>query len=434
MNNRRKAPQSKPRCDAEDMKQRRNDTWNANVHGKQHDGRSDIGKSSNAHEICYMEKHEPKNGKLTKIKGFSVASVFVPIFMTKEEARGWVRQSGEIFPPQQMWTALRKYYGRYYMREVLELGGMGLFTTCDIKAGDLIGIYAGMKTASKGEYVMEIGETLLDGCPRGEDKLYLMGRLNDWYWGGPEQNCKVHEGGVITATRHIKKDEQLCMSYGPGYCWDGIKRNLIVQIPRLLKRVAEELEIYQYDEEIQMLSQRVNRLTREWRTEIAKDRLARLITEFVDGIPEECMHRYVPATTDEETFHNWMDRVLRSKGWNQRYAFHNWKPWEVEIWNWLHCRREQWKYKRPRSCQNKRNWIENEEAEELDPLDNEAALLTTGRWTTVEEVNEKEPGKQTEEDAPAPASAYMEHDTLKCFMYNVRYHVRGKIGRGSDDD
>jgi hypothetical protein len=39
-----------------------------------------------------------------------------------------------------------------------------------------VGIYAGTKTMSKGEYVMEIGETLLDGSPRG--------MINCSTWGG----------------------------------------------------------------------------------------------------------------------------------------------------------------------------------------------------------------------------------------------------------
>jgi hypothetical protein len=131
--------------------------------------------------INYMERHDMKNGKLTKIKGFKVANVFLPIHMTKDEANGWVKQSGDIFPPKDMWATLRKHYGKYYIRETLELNGMGLFTTCDIKAGEFIGVYAGMKTTSKGEYVMELGETLLDGSPRevvlhGKDQRLVLGR------------------------------------------------------------------------------------------------------------------------------------------------------------------------------------------------------------------------------------------------------------------
>ena len=185
MNNKNKAPQRNPPCDADDQLKDLNGTWATKVHGVGSGEKVSESTStkSSANGIYYMEKHETRNGKLTKIKGFNVGNNFVPTYMTKEDAKGWVKRSGEIFPPKEMWAALRKHYGKYYLREVLELHGMGLFTTCDIKAGDFVGIYAGMKTRSAGEYVMEIGETLLDGSPRGDDKLFYMGRMNDWYWG-----------------------------------------------------------------------------------------------------------------------------------------------------------------------------------------------------------------------------------------------------------
>jgi len=280
MNNKDKALQmKKSHCNADERNKDLSNTWysGARLHGDAYDGNEKKNSSESGHNakgIYYMERHEMKNGKLTKIKGFNVSNVFLPIYMTRDEAKGWVTQSGEVFPPRDMWVALRKHYGKYYIRETLELNGMGLFTTCDIKAGDFIGIYAGTKTATKGEYVMELGETLLDGSPRGDDKLFYMGRINDWYWGGPEQNCKVHEGGVITATRHIKKDEQLCMSYGPGYCWDGVKRRLLLQLPRLLRRVLEELGIEQYNDELELFTQRLERLGQDWRAELRKDNLS----------------------------------------------------------------------------------------------------------------------------------------------------------------
>jgi hypothetical protein len=99
MNNNNKAPQRTPTCDADDRQKDLKGTWTAKVHGGCEKGNESTSSKSSANGIYYMEKHESKNGKLTKIKGFSVANIFVPTYMTKEDAKGWVKQSGEIFPP-----------------------------------------------------------------------------------------------------------------------------------------------------------------------------------------------------------------------------------------------------------------------------------------------------------------------------------------------
>ena len=150
--------------------------------------------------IQTVGKQTLRNGRVKRNRGFIIGTTYVSLTMTKEEAQHWVQGTDGIFPPDDVAEALRRYYGRYYVRDTLELGGLGLFASCNIKSGDLIGIYAGTKTTSPGEYVMEIGGNLIDGTPPGEDRLFMMSRINDWYWGGAEQNCKLQEGGIIVAT------------------------------------------------------------------------------------------------------------------------------------------------------------------------------------------------------------------------------------------
>jgi hypothetical protein len=129
-----------------------------NVHGnkKQYDDK----KATNVDNVYAKEVHEQKGGQLVKIKGYQIGPQFIATQMQKNKVRDLLEQGQDYYPPKQMHLALTKYYGRYYKSETPELGGYGLFTRRDIKAGDFIGIYAGKKTRTGGEYVMEIGDSL----------------------------------------------------------------------------------------------------------------------------------------------------------------------------------------------------------------------------------------------------------------------------------
>jgi hypothetical protein len=125
-----------------------------NVHGKEngkpHEERNaeqqNATKGRAYDEAVYsMEVHEMKDGKLTKIRGYMVGGEFI----ATSKGRTTLHEQEGFYPQRQVHRALRRYYKRYTVREALELGGMGLFTNRDIKANDLIGIYAG-KVTDKG--------------------------------------------------------------------------------------------------------------------------------------------------------------------------------------------------------------------------------------------------------------------------------------------
>jgi hypothetical protein len=294
--------------------------------------------------------------------------------MNKDEARARMEKCQQFYPEEALHSSLRKHYKRYYTKDGIEFGGSGLFTRRDIKAGDFIGIYAGKKTEIGGEYVMDIGGTKIDGKQIVTDAIYMMGKINDWYWGGDEQNCKLHEGGVIVATRNIKRNEQLCMSYGPEYNWDGVKQRLLQTIPRLLKALSKELLINRFNMHLELLEHWMNNIDGKWRRSITEGKLGELLMRFADGIADDKQHAYTLEDKETDTFEQWVERVLRSKGWNKRYAFANWKSWEPDNWQWVHKQRNRRIHKRPRRCHKEfTEWIENQEVEELIPLTAEAA-------------------------------------------------------------
>jgi hypothetical protein len=143
--------------------------------------------------IYAMEKHQVKYGKLMKIKGFVIEDEFIPAHMTKDEACNLMDSCEYVYPPDRWHQSLREYYKRYYTQEVPELGCVGCFTRKEIKVGDLIGIYAGNKTDIQGEYVMAVANKWIEGKQEGHDVLFMMSKINDWYWGGDEQNCRLNE-------------------------------------------------------------------------------------------------------------------------------------------------------------------------------------------------------------------------------------------------
>jgi len=342
--------------------------------------------------VAAMEVHEQRGGKLVKIRGYRIGGVFISSTMNSEKVTEMIGDGGS-YPPRQMHRALEKYYGRYFTKDTPELGGMGLFTRRDIKAGDLIGIYAGNVTDRGGEYVMDIGGKWIDGRPDGIRRITLMGRINDWYWGGSQQNCKIQSGGIIVATRHIKKGEQLCMSYGSDYCWDKVKLDRVKQLPNNFKQIAEELGITQFDDELTMLEQRLSRLSSSWKDELVHDRLGPLLIQYAEGIPAEAQHPFTIEAWMEENFERWIERVVRSRSWQRRYSFENWKPWLKSEWEWVHSRREHRRHKHPRKCHSDAvDWVETPEIEELIPLNEYNLTRTTGRWTEVrsQETNEEE--------------------------------------------
>jgi len=91
--------------------------------------------------------------------------------MSKEQAEDLMKETDHIYPPEDMRDALRNYYKKYDIKEVTEWGGEGRFTRKEIKAGDLVGIYAGRKVDKRGEYVMEIGGMMVDGRSAGQEEV-----------------------------------------------------------------------------------------------------------------------------------------------------------------------------------------------------------------------------------------------------------------------
>jgi hypothetical protein len=117
---------------------------------------AEIQTGGNLHDtsVYAIEVHEIRNGKLVKERGFRVGGVFISATMEKGKVTEMMSEG--TFPPKRMHQALRKYYGRYETKTVPELGGLGLFTRKDIKAGDLIGIYAGKVTDTGGNMLWRL--------------------------------------------------------------------------------------------------------------------------------------------------------------------------------------------------------------------------------------------------------------------------------------
>ena len=269
---------------------------------------------------------------------------------------------------------------------------------------------------------MDIGGILVDGRPDANELLTMMGRINDWYWGGNQQNCLLHKGGIILASRHIKKGEQLCMSYGADYCWDTVKLKHIKQLSNNIKQIAKELCIEQFDDKIEMFEQRLLRLTDNWRNELEHDKLGPLLKQYADGIPDDAQHPFSIEAL-EDNFERWVERVVRSRSWQKRYRFGNWKSWAAYDWAWLHIQRDRRRHKHPRKCHNDAvDWVETTGVEELIPLNEHNLHHTTGRWTgedyRMDGANACDDSLNSDKDNCVEEQSLPETE-LRCIVYNV---------------
>jgi hypothetical protein len=121
------------------------------------------------------------------------------------------------FPPREWRDDLRQLYKRFKVQSASPLPGDGLFlraTAVTIRAGEIIGVYAGLLGNTTTDYSMQISpKVIVDGTPQDDDPIWYMGRINDWIWDMNGQNCEIKKGGVIRAIKNIYPGQQLFMNY-----------------------------------------------------------------------------------------------------------------------------------------------------------------------------------------------------------------------------
>jgi hypothetical protein len=59
--------------------------------------------------------------------------------------------------------------------------------------------------------------------------------MNDFIWDTTWTNCKIDCDGIIRATMHILKDDELFFNYGEKYNWDTVKTKLLQRAATSLK-------------------------------------------------------------------------------------------------------------------------------------------------------------------------------------------------------
>jgi hypothetical protein len=310
-------------------------------------------------KIVEIERHEwQQQGKemtLRKRKGYMIGGRFIARDLRNEEVQAMTGECDDrIFPSAAFRAALIRHYRRLEVRWMEELGGYGCFlrqSAARISAGELIGIYAGKIEGHGPQYTMGIGASIeVDGTPRGEEPLYTMSRINDWYW-EEEQNCELLRGGMVVATRQIRPGEQLTMSYGRGYDWSVQRSQLRARIPGLLEETAIRVGAGRFREELKKIQRRAQDIGESEKGTGMLANIELMLDRFVEGIGEQCMHDVFPGARDEEDVVTWTERVLTSRQWNDHFGFSKLNPWAPIEWSWLDWRQPV-QSKRPRACQN----------------------------------------------------------------------------------
>jgi hypothetical protein len=249
-----------------------------------------------------------------------------------------VRVLDKIYPPTEWRADLRERYKRFKVADASPLPGQGLFlrvTAKTIKAGDFVGIYAGIVNRFPTEYSMRISPSIIiDGTPQDDDPIWYMSRINDWIWSDAGQNCEIKNGGVIIAKLDIKPGQQIFMHYSMDYDWSQLKWQGIVNMWDRLHKVQESLGSYKFSEDIQQMKTLTQTMTANGRCR-GLGELSDVCEACMEGVPEKLLHRFVPRQLSGDTFGNWVERVVRHTEWQRQYFYRNWKPWEPENWEWL---------------------------------------------------------------------------------------------------
>jgi hypothetical protein len=232
---------------------------------------------------------------------YRIGEELLPQRLTVQEVTGLARRAefeGGIYPPTALRRGLLRLNNRYCAKQVGEVGGLGCFLNLNramIKAGDLVGVYTGRLSVDEGSYAMKLTEQWnVDGTPQGDDSAYIMSRINDWIWDDTKQNCKITQGGVIIASKHIHPGQQLCMTYSEGYNWDHVKVYTLHAIPGAIDDAATQLNLDGFDGHIDLIRRVCLQADAAWRALLQAQPWGELITMLIDGELREDYHRIEP--------------------------------------------------------------------------------------------------------------------------------------------
>jgi hypothetical protein len=174
---------------------------------------------------------------------------------------------------------------------------------------EILGIYGGTKTKSKGIYVLDVTvagseQLLVDGDPE-LDSSNIFGRINEDILYN-KKNINLDVGGIVYSTSRINGREELLTTYGGEYKWghvmqvglDRLRRDVDTLFPSLSMDIPRELE-----------SLRESNLMEGW------------LKGLVCGnLPERSIHSTWDPEIEEDSVEGFVSYITSNVAYN-RYSF-----------------------------------------------------------------------------------------------------------------
>jgi hypothetical protein len=246
---------------------------------------------------------------------------------------------GELFPNS---PVVREQLEEWHSR-ILECrpsniknGGWGIFFKERLRAGMLVGIYAGtiLDQPNEAGYCLEQQDMgkyarYIDARPTSssmEPGLRAMGRINEWIWDLNRNCCEFGKGfmsPLVILKRDVEIGEEAYMAYaGDGlYSWDGLKQKYLAD---LCGHIREAARVMGYPVTIR-LRVTLNRIERWEAQSLSSRRTGAPLEQAVMGAldrGDSQGHNFQPLMIRGEAMELWIHRLLTCEMFRRAVHFY----------------------------------------------------------------------------------------------------------------